>query len=124
MSAIEESLEAAAANAGDITQAVYTRLFAAWPDMEALFIRDTNGAVRGQMLSQALEAVLDLSGPRYFAHNLIAAERVNHDGLGVPPEVFAAFFPLVRDTVREAAGGAWTGEMETAWNDLLAGIAA
>jgi hemoglobin-like flavoprotein len=118
--AIEASLELAAERAGDITPLVYDRLFAGWPEMEALFVRDTDGAVRGQMLAQVFEALLDFSGRRYFSLGLIQTEIVNHEGLGVPPDVFARFFAVVRDTVREACGADWTAGMEAAWSRTLA----
>ena len=122
MSAIEASLELAAEIAGDITALVYARLFTAHPDMEALFVRDTDGAVRGQMLSQVIDTVLDLDGRGYFARNMIGAEIVNHENLGVPPEVFGIFFGVVRDTVRAICADWWTAEMDTAWAGLLADL--
>lgn len=120
--ALEASLELAAERAGDITPLVYARLFAAWPEMEALFVRDTDGSVRGQMLSQALEALLDLAGPGHFGANLIAAEIVNHENLGVPPEIFGRFFEAVRDAVAEACGADWTAEMAESWGKVIAAL--
>ena len=117
------SLEALAERAGDPAPFVYDRLFAAYPEMEALFVRDTTGAVRGEMLAMAFECLLDIGGSGAYAANLIAAERMNHDGVGVPPEVFGRFFPLLRDTCRELLGEAWTDEVETAWAEILGKIA-
>jgi hypothetical protein len=71
------------------------------------------------MLAVALECLLDLTGAGQYAGNLIAAERVNHEGWAVPPEVFARFFPIVMETVRDALGGDWSGEMEGDWAVLL-----
>jgi len=45
--AVEASLGAAAARAGDLTPLVYDRLFAAFPATRAEFWRDTRGAIRG-----------------------------------------------------------------------------
>jgi hemoglobin-like flavoprotein len=47
---ITRSLELVAEH-GDPTSLVYARLFAAHPEMEKLFVRDTDGGVRGNMLS-------------------------------------------------------------------------
>ena len=55
----------------------------------------------------------------YYAPNMIRAEIVNHENLGVPPVVFASFFPVVMETVREKLGDAWTGETQAAWDQLL-----
>ena len=121
---IAGSLETLAERAGDPRDQVYARLFREYPEMEALFVRDTTGAVRGEMLAVAFECILDMEGKGAYAANLIAAERVNHEGLGVPPEVFGGFFPLLAETCRELSGEAWTAEVEAAWAELLARIAA
>ena len=120
---VAASLEAVAERAGDPTPQVYARLFAEYPEMEALFVRDTTGAVRGEMLAVAFACLLDLGGSGAYAANLIAAERVNHEGVGVPPEVFAQFFPIVMQTCRAILGAAWTQELDAAWAAVLAQIA-
>jgi hemoglobin-like flavoprotein len=115
-----DSLEKLAELDLDPAERVYAKLFAEHPEAEALFIRDVDGAVRGNMLAQALEALLDLAGDRRFGHGLIATERVSHEGLDVPPELFARFFELLRDACRELLGPAWTGQMEQGWAAMLA----
>ena len=88
--------------------------------MRPLFVRDTTGAVRGEMLAMAFQCLLDLDGP--YAANMIAAERVNHDAFGVPPDVFGRFFPLLAQTCRDLMGEAWTDEVDEAWAAALARI--
>jgi hemoglobin-like flavoprotein len=117
---VAESLELVAERAGNPADAVYARLFAAHPEMEALFVRDTTGAVRGEMLAVAFECILDIGGAGAYAANLIAAERVNHEGVGVPAEVFGRFFPLLADSCRDVLGPDWTPEVNAAWAELLA----
>ena len=119
---ITQSLELAGERCADPTGLVYQRLFAAQPEMEALFVRDTDGSVRGQMLYQVIETVLDYVGGRHFAHGMIRAEVVNHENLGVPPEVFASFFATVMETFREILGDDWSPAMATAWAELLAAL--
>ena len=121
---ITESLDLVAARCADPTPLVYARLFAQNPEMEALFIRDIDGSVRGQMLYQVIEAVLDFAGPRAFGANLMKAEIANHENLGVPREVFATFFRVTMETFREIAGPDWTPGMAAAWRELLADLAA
>jgi hemoglobin-like flavoprotein len=121
---VAASLETLAERVGDPAPQVYARLFAEHPEMEALFVRDTRGAVRGEMLAMAFQCLLDIGGADAYAANLIAAERVNHQGVGVPPEVFAQFFPVVMRTCRDLLGEAWTDEVDAAWAELLARIAA
>ena len=47
---------------GDPTADVYARLFAAHPELEALFLMDRDGGVRASMMQQALECIVDHTG--------------------------------------------------------------
>jgi hemoglobin-like flavoprotein len=121
---ISESLNLLAERHGDPAPMIYRRLFQAHPELEALFVRDRSGQVRGHMLSMVLESMLDLDANPDFAANMIRAEVVNHQGLGVPPDLFVKFFPVVMETVRECAGSDWTPAYATAWASLLDRLAA
>ena len=116
---IEQSLELAAERCPDLTPLVYARLFREQPQMEALFWRDKNSAIRGEMLARVFEAILDFIGDRLYAHHLIQCEVVTHAGYDVPPDVFATFFPVVAETLREVVAEAWTPQIEQAWRKLL-----
>lgn len=117
---VARSLELVAERHGDPAPLVYARLFAAHPNMEALFVRDTAGSVRGQMLMVVIESLLDYIGGNAYSANLIRIERINHEGLGVPPEVFDTFFSAVMATFKELLGDDWTPETDAAWRELLA----
>ena len=119
---IEQSLECVAERAGDPTPAVYARLFQRYPDLEPLFARDKDNAVKGEMLAKMFEVALDLAGPNAYAANFIRCEAVNHDGVGVPREVFPHFFDIAVDTFRELAGEGWRPEYDTAWRGLIAKV--
>lgn len=116
---IERSLEIAAARGGDLTGAIYARLFAQFPETEALFVLDRDGQVRGAMLSHVFETIFDFIGERRYAHRFIGAEIVTHDGYGVDPAAFAAFFGIVRDAVEAVCGPDWSTAMAEAWRRLL-----
>lgn len=120
--AVETSLEIAAERAGDLTPRIYEILFDRQPEMVPLFQRDQNGAIRGEMLMRVFEALLDFIGERQYAHRLIQCEVITHAGYDVPSNVFATFFGVVAEGVREACGSAWTVEMEAAWNTVLADL--
>lgn len=90
--------------------------------MQAQFARDVSGAVRGEMLAMALTCLLEPDGP--WQAQLIRAERVNHEGFGVPGEVFASFLPVVMETCRELAGPDWNADVEAAWTERLARLEA
>jgi hemoglobin-like flavoprotein len=104
---------------GDPAPLVYARLFAKHPEMERLFVRDTNGLVRGNMLAEAISAILDFIDRDSYGGNLMRIEIVNHENLGVPPEIFPAFFTAMRDTFAEMLSSAWTREIDGAWRELL-----
>jgi len=120
--AIEASLELAAERGGDLSARVYGRLFAREPAMQALFWRDTSGAIKGEMLAKVFEAILDFIGPRAYAHHLIETEVVTHEGYEVPRGVFATFFGIVAEVVQETCGADWTPAMGAAWARVLAGL--
>jgi hemoglobin-like flavoprotein len=119
---IEESLERLVERAGDPTEAVYARLFDRYPEMRALFIRDVDGAVRGEMLTKTMECALDLAGPNIYAANFIRSEVVNHEGVGVPPDVFPRFYEVAVDTFAALMGPDWTPAYETAWRGIVARV--
>ena len=118
--AIEKSLEIAGERGGDLTPVVYGRLFERQPEMKALFWRDDNDTIKGEMLMRVFEAILDFIRARQFADHLISTEVVTHAGYDVPPDVFATFFGLVAEVVQEACGSDWTPAMAAAWRRTLA----
>lgn len=121
---ILETLEAVAERRGDPAPDVYRRLFAVHPELERLFVMDSNGDVRASMMQQGLECILDFIGERLVAPQIIGAERQRHDGYGVPERQFDAFFVAMRDVFRDIMGADWTPAMEREWTDLLAEFAA
>jgi hemoglobin-like flavoprotein len=118
-STILSSLEVAAARGGDLTPRVYEVLFAREPQLRELFWRDTDGVIKGEMLMKVIEAILDFIGDRRYAHHLISAEAMNHEGFSVPRTVFATFFGVVFEVVRETCGVDWTDAMAAAWGRTL-----
>lgn len=119
---IETSLELAASRSEDLTPIVYGRLFSQYPDMQALFWRDTNHSVKGEMLARVIEAILDFAGERKYAASMIQCEVVTHEGYDVPPDVFRNFFAVVADSLRDLLGPDWTPSIDAAWQDLLVNL--
>jgi hemoglobin-like flavoprotein len=120
--AITDSLERVAQKCEDPTPFIYDRLFKKYPDMEALFILDKNDSAKGHMQFEALECVLDLIGSQTYAVTLIQSERINHDTIGVPIEVFLDFFPTIKETFEELLGEDWSAQHEEAWGELLSSL--
>jgi hypothetical protein len=46
----------------------------------------------------------------------------SHDAYGTPRDLFAAFFGVIKETLREILGTDWTVEIDEAWRMLLAEI--
>ena len=115
---INHTLERVAERVGDPIPLVFARLFREAPEVEALFVRDPDGLVRGQMFQVTIESLLDFLGDRSYGANLIQIERVNHEGLGVEPAVFDRFYFTVMATFRDILGADWSPEM-TVWTRVI-----
>lgn len=114
---ITRSFEIAAERHGDIAPLVYEKLFARYPEVGPLC--SINKAVRGEMLARVIDIIFDFLGPRSYSSNMIQCEVVTHESYGVPREIFAIFFGLVADTLKDAAGEDWSPEMGRIWRILL-----
>ena len=126
--ALEASLDVAIARSGDPQPAIYARLFALHPAMEAEFWRDGSGRIRGEMLSRSFEMVLDLAAPHSpeggqgvagWGSAFLGTEAVTHDAYGIPRAVFADFLPIVAAVIRDACGDGFTPAMAAAWGLVL-----
>jgi hypothetical protein len=122
--ALEASLERAVSRVGDPQPAIYARLFALHPAMEAEFWRDSSGRIRGEMLNRSLEMVLDLAAPHTpdggWGGAFLGTEAITHDSYGIPRAVFADFLPIVAAVIREGCGDGFTPAMAAAWDVVLA----
>jgi hemoglobin-like flavoprotein len=119
---IEQSFEIAAGRCEDLTTLVYRRLFDAHPEARAMFRTEGRESVMGSMLALTIDAILDFAGERTGHFRLIECEVSSHDAYGTPRELFAAFFGIIAETVREILGADWTPEIDAAWQRLLGEI--
>jgi hemoglobin-like flavoprotein len=116
---ISATLDQVVERVGDPMPLVFARLFRETPELEALFIRDSDGLVRGQMFQVTMESLLDFLGDRSYGANLIQIERVNHVGLGVEPEVFDQFYLTVMAAFKDILGADWTAETDAVWTRVI-----
>ena len=110
-----------AAEIPDLTTRVYARLFGLHPEMRALFVRDSDGSVKAEMLAKVWEILIDVADRREWAARMIQCEVGTHDGYGVPPDVFGVFFEVALAAVREALPD-WSVEDGAAVDRLLATV--
>ena len=117
---IHQSFELAAERCEDLTPLVYRRLFREHPEAEAMFRREGADLVRGAMLAQTLDAIMDFAGDRSGRFRMIECEVQSHDAYGTPRELFGAFFGVIAGTMRELLASDWSPEIDDAWRKLLA----
>lgn len=122
MSGVAESFECLAQRGVDPATEIYARMFAAHPDTAHLFQRDADGGIKAHMLYEAIEAALDIENPHGYGANLIGCEVVNHQNLGVAPDVFVSFYATMRAVTKTQCGDDWTPSMEAGWADLIARV--
>lgn len=103
----------------DPTDSVYTLLFSRYPELEEFFVMDTDGGVRGSMLQQTFECIMDHLGENQIAAGLVSTSRILHEGYGVPAGRFDDFFGVVRDACRSDLGDDWTDPMAAEWDEML-----
>ena len=121
---IQHSLELLAQRMGDPAERIYERLFELLPQARPLFVSDTQGIVRHEMLARAFETVLDLVDGGRVASGLLLSEYVNHQQIGVPEGAFEVFFDALVQITRESLDGDWTPAHEAAWASVLQDIRA
>lgn len=119
---ILESLECVVEKVGDPVEPVYARLFEKYPDMQDLFILDKTGGARGHMLSEVLDCVIDFCDGDNYATNFVASERMNHEGIGVPADVFSTFLDIVVEVFKEISGDRWSSEIDAAWSRVVTAL--
>jgi hemoglobin-like flavoprotein len=116
---IHRSFEMAAERCEDLTPLVYARLFDEHPETAAMFRSEGSELVRGSMLALTIEAILDFSGDRSGHFRMIECEVSSHDAYGTSRELFAAFFGVIADTLRDLLDADWSPEIDGAWRRLL-----
>lgn len=117
------SLERFGEICADPAPLIYRRLFAQHPEFEDLFAMDTDGGVRGSMLTTCFDCIIGLTEGSRLPRFELQSARLSHQGYGVPESQLDDMFTAIRDTCREALTGEWTPAMETAWEEMLAEIA-
>ncbi|HVZ08471.1 globin [Rhodopila sp.] len=119
---VRDTLEQVSARVADPTPHVFRRLFQDMPETEALFVRDGDALVRGQMFQVTMESLMDFLGDRAYGASLIQIERINHQGLGVETEMFDRFYWTVMGAFRDILGDDWTPAMDTAWTRVITAL--
>jgi hemoglobin-like flavoprotein len=118
---LRETLELTLARDDTCPTRFYERLFAAHPEVRALFHRSSPGA-QNKLFAQKLAALVDhLDDPAWLDRELSTLAQ-NHASYGVKPEMYPWVGEALIATLREACGDAWTADAERAWSDAYASL--
>ena len=85
-----------------------------------MFRSEGSELVKGSMLALTIDAILDFAGDRSGHFRMIECEVSSHDAYGTPRQLFAAFFGVIAETLRELLDTDWSPEIDAAWRALLA----
>ncbi len=118
---ITTSLEHVAERVTDLTPMVYARYFARYPEARALFGHDDDNELKGDMLSRLIVQIMDYAEGRANPE-IIVSWASDHIAYGVSLGMFPAMFESLEETLREAAGEAWTPNVERAWQAQFDGL--
>lgn len=116
---LTRSLDLLSERVGDPASLVYAELFRRNPELESLFLPDTNGDVRGEMLFQAFDLLLRAEAGDQTCDVLVRANRFAHDGYGVSEAQFNAFFSVMRDVTKQVLGPDWTEKINRQWTEAI-----
>jgi len=118
---LRETLELTLARDDTFPTRFYERLFAAHPEVRALFHRSTPGA-QNKMFAQKLTALVDHLDDPHWLGRVLSMLAANHASYGVTAEMYPWVGEALIATLREACGDAWSPEAEHAWTDAYASL--
>ena len=118
---LRDTLELTLARDDTFPTRFYERLFAAHPEVRALFHRSTPGA-QNKLFAQKLTALIDhVDDPSWLGREL-STLAANHTTYGVTAEMYPWVGEALIATLREACGEAWSPEAERAWTEAYASL--
>jgi hemoglobin-like flavoprotein len=105
----------------DLTSRFYEIFFERYPVVRPLFGAST--AQQERMLRDALTAVLDHLDDAPWLTQTLHALGAKHVGYGVRDEMYRWVVECLLAALAEAAGDAWTAEVQSAWAAALEAVA-
>ena len=102
---------------GELYELVYDALFAGYPDYRDLFILDSDGGLRRNMLRTTMDMIAD------YAHDALDegylyGMRLNHIHYGVDEDAFDQFFEVIAQVAAREAPDQWTPATAQAWAEM------
>jgi hemoglobin-like flavoprotein len=119
---LRSSFEAIIERQPQLTPRFYEILFTRYPQVRALFGRNSAGNQQ-QMLQEALVAVLDHLEDASWLSKTLGAMGKKHVDYGVTFEMYDWVGDSLLATLAEVSGDAWTAELEREWSAAYGAIA-
>ncbi|MEO1028895.1 MAG: globin [Pseudomonadota bacterium] len=105
---------------GDPGQRIFDELFRLRPDYEPLFILDTDGSVRGSMLTSCFDCIIGLaSGDKTRARLELDAAYLSQTGYGLDNGEVNLVFDVIYKVIKGELNSSWTDQDDQAWKMLL-----
>jgi hemoglobin-like flavoprotein len=118
---LRSSFDLVLSAAPDLTHRFYDNLFSMFPQAEPLF-SPSRRPRQEQMLAEALTAVLDHLEDAPWLTSTLQGLGAKHVGYGVSDEMYGWVGAALLKTLAEAAGPAWTAEVERNWTEAYGAI--
>ena len=116
---LRDTLETALAADDTFPARFYERLFAAHPEVKAMFKSHSPGAQR-KMFAQKLVAIVDHIEDPHWVQRELGALASTHVGYGVTPEMYPWVGDALIATMADACGADWSPEADAAWRAAYA----
>lgn len=119
---LRESFDLVVERSPHLTHRFYEILFERYPQTQAMFPANRRERQEG-MLTEALVAVLDHLEDAPWLTSALHALGAKHLNYGVTPEMYDWVGDALLSTLAEAAGPAWSPELQAAWAEAYGAIA-
>jgi hemoglobin-like flavoprotein len=118
---LRSSFDLVVTNSPDITRRFYDIFFANYPQVRPMFSRNSRDK-QEQMLTQALVLVMEHLEDAPWLTTTLQGMGEKHVSYGVRDEMYGWVGESLLTALGEAAGEAWTPELQQAWADAFGAI--
>ena len=120
MTILRDTLDRALAADPALSARFYDRLFAAHPELRAMF---QSPDAQQKKLAQTLSAIVDHVDDPAWLDRELGALAASHATYGVTSEMYGWVAIALISTIADACGDAWTAQADRAWRAAYTSIA-
>jgi hemoglobin-like flavoprotein len=111
------SLDLLRARGAGISEAFYARLFTRFPGIRGMFPADMTS--QHTKFLDTLTTVVEMIGQPETVRARLEELGKKHAGYGARPEHYSPLCEALIESLREAAGSAWSAQLEAEWTQAL-----